>query len=179
MEVTQFTPAEGWVEADPNELLQSVLECVKKTVENLKSLDIDPADIKAVGICNQRETSIVWDKYTGKPLHNAIGKFQASFTLVRIFCNHRYLFLVWLDARTKSTVEQLLCKVQGNKDFLKKHCGLPISTYFSALKLRWLIDNIPEVSEAIQQNRCMFGTVDSWLIWVNKATRIIIHTSVN
>lgn len=75
--------------------------------------------------------------------------------------------VVWLDARTKSTVEQMLSKVQGaNKDFLKKHCGLPISTYFSALKLRWLIDNIPEVQEAIAENRCLFGTVDTWLIWV-------------
>lgn len=74
---------------------------------------------------------------------------------------------VWLDARTKSTVEKMLAKVQGgNKDFLKKHCGLPISTYFSALKLRWLIDNIPEVRDAIAENRCLFGTVDTWLIWV-------------
>lgn len=75
--------------------------------------------------------------------------------------------LVWLDARTKSTVEKLLSKVQGgNKDILKKHCGLPVSTYFSALKLRWLIDNIAEVREAIAENRCLFGTVDTWLIWV-------------
>ena len=71
-----------------------------------------------------------------------------------------------MDARTKSTVETLLAKVPGgHQDFLKKLCGLPISTYFSALKLRWLIDNIPEVREAIADNRCMFGTVDSWLIW--------------
>ena len=74
---------------------------------------------------------------------------------------------VWLDARTKSTVEAMLAKVQGgNKDFLKRHCGLPISTYLSALKLRWLIDNIAEVREAIAENRCLFGTVDTWLIWV-------------
>lgn len=77
------------------------------------------------------------------------------------------LLAVWLDARTKSTVEAILAKVQGgNKDILKSHCGLPISTYFSALKLRWLMDNVPEVREAITDNRCLFGTVDSWLIWV-------------
>ncbi len=78
-----------------------------------------------------------------------------------------YLHTVWLDARTKSTVESMLSKVQGgNKDFLKRHCGLPISTYFSALKLRWLIDNVAEVRDAIDENRCLFGTVDTWLIWV-------------
>ena len=76
------------------------------------------------------------------------------------------MLLVWLDARTKSTVENLLAKVPGgHQDFLKKLCGLPISTYFSALKLRWLIDNVPVVGEAINDNRCLFGTVDSWLIW--------------
>lgn len=75
--------------------------------------------------------------------------------------------IVWLDARTKSTVESLLLKVKhGNKDFLKKHCGLPISTYFSALKLRWLMDNVHVVRQAIEEDRCLFGTVDSWLIWV-------------
>lgn len=73
VEVTQKTPVEGWVEADPVELLRSVELCVEKTVENLKDLDIDPTDIKAIGICNQRETTIVWDKFTGQPLHNAIG----------------------------------------------------------------------------------------------------------
>lgn len=86
------------------------------------------------------------------------------------------LLSVWLDARTKSTVEKILAKVQGgNKDVLKKHCGLPISTYFSALKLRWLIDNIEEVRKAIADNRCLFGTVDSWLIWVRSNTTIWNH----
>jgi len=144
IEVRQLTPAEGWVESDPFELLHTVEECIDKTINNLHSLDIDPSDIKAVGICNQRETTIVWDKITGKPLHNAI---------------------IWLDARTKSTVESILAKVQGNKDTLKKYCGLPISTYFSALKLKWLIDNVAGVRQAIQDDRCMFGTVDTWLIW--------------
>lgn len=73
IEVRQLTPAEGWVESDPFELLHTVEECIDKTINNLHSLDIDPSDIKAVGICNQRETTIVWDKITGKPLHNAIS----------------------------------------------------------------------------------------------------------
>lgn len=145
-----------------------MIECVSKTVENLKSLEVDPGDIKAIGVCNQRETTIVWDKRTGKPLYNAISQSKISnffaFLCFIIFC---YLSVVWLDARTKSTVETILAKVQGgNKDFLKKHCGLPISTYFSALKLKWLIDNVQEVRDAIAENRCLFGTVDTWLIWV-------------
>jgi len=144
VEVKQITPAEGWVESDPFELLRTVEECIDKTIGNLNSLDIDLSDIKAVGVCNQRETTIVWDKITGKPLYNAI---------------------IWLDARTKKTVESILAKVQGNKDVLKKHCGLPISTYFSALKLKWLIDNVIEVRQAIEDDRCLFGTVDTWLIW--------------
>ena len=73
VEVRQLTPAEGWVESDPFEFLHTVEECIDKTINNLNSLDIDPSDIKAVGICNQRETTIVWDKTTGKPLHNAIS----------------------------------------------------------------------------------------------------------
>ena len=73
VEVKQITPAEGWVESDPFELLRTVEECIGKTIGNLNSLDIDLSDIKAVGVCNQRETTIVWDKITGKPLYNAIS----------------------------------------------------------------------------------------------------------
>ena len=74
VEVSQLTPKSGWSESDPNELLQSVVVCVERTVEKLRALHIDPALIKAIGICNQRETTIVWDKVTGKPLHNALSK---------------------------------------------------------------------------------------------------------
>lgn len=86
--VTQETPAEGWVESDPMELLHTVLECINKTVENLQSLDIDPADIKAIGVCNQRETTIVWDKTTGKPLHNAISTIQVSALSSNFYIAH-------------------------------------------------------------------------------------------
>uniref|UniRef100_A0A0P4W7J1 Probable glycerol kinase n=1 Tax=Scylla olivacea TaxID=85551 RepID=A0A0P4W7J1_SCYOL len=145
VEVAQHYPKEGWVEQDCNELLKSVHTCILKAVENLKSLEIDPGDIKAVGITNQRETTVVWDRTTGLPLCNAI---------------------VWLDARTASTVEAILKETPGqNKDYLKDLCGLPISTYFSALKLRWLLDNLPEVQEAAAQGNLLFGTVDSWLLW--------------
>lgn len=144
-EVAQLYPQEGWVEQDPMALLKSVLTCIEKTVENLRTLEIDPADIKAVGITNQRETTVVWDKRTGKPLANAV---------------------VWLDARTASTVEEVLKETPGqSQDYLRDLCGLPITTYFSALKLRWLLDNVKEVKQACDEGNLLFGTVDTWLLW--------------
>ncbi|KAL4609091.1 glycerol kinase isoform X4 [Arapaima gigas] len=143
VEIKQSFPKEGWVEEDPKEILQSVYECMERTCEKLTQLNIDISNIKAIGVTNQRETTLVWDKETGEPLYNAI---------------------VWLDLRTQSTVERLINKTPGrNKNHLKT--GLPISTYFSAVKLRWLMDNVMEVHEAVQSHRAMFGTIDSWLIW--------------
>uniref|UniRef100_A0A3B3CX95 glycerol kinase n=1 Tax=Oryzias melastigma TaxID=30732 RepID=A0A3B3CX95_ORYME len=145
VEIKQSFPKEGWVEEDPKEILQSVYECMERTCEKLTQLNIDISNIKAIGVTNQRETTLVWDKETGEPLYNAI---------------------VWLDLRTQSTVESLINKTPGrNKNHLKHKTGLPISTYFSAVKLRWLMDNVDEVHEAVVSHRAMFGTVDSWLIW--------------
>ncbi|XP_056882479.1 glycerol kinase isoform X2 [Takifugu flavidus] len=145
VEIKQSFPKEGWVEEDPKEILQSVYECMERTCEKLTQLNIDITNIKAIGVTNQRETTLVWDKETGEPLYNAI---------------------VWLDLRTQSTVERLINKTPGrNKNHLKHRTGLPISTYFSAVKLRWLMDNVEEVREAVESHRAMFGTVDSWLIW--------------
>ncbi|KAG7467271.1 hypothetical protein MATL_G00151700 [Megalops atlanticus] len=145
VEIKQNFPKEGWVEEDPKEILQSVYECMERTCEKLTQLNIDISNIKAIGVTNQRETTLVWDKETGEPLYNAI---------------------VWLDLRTQSTVERLINKTPGrNKNHLKHKTGLPISTYFSAVKLRWLMDNVTEVHEAVLSHRAMFGTVDSWLIW--------------
>lgn len=133
------------MEEDPKEILQSVHVCIEKAVENLQALNLSVSDIKCVGITNQRETTIVWDKLTGQPLYNAI---------------------VWLDTRTSSTVDKLIAKTpQKDKDHLRAYCGLPITTYFSAVKLRWLMENVEPVRKAIQENRCLFGTVDSWLLW--------------
>ncbi|XP_011436344.3 glycerol kinase isoform X1 [Magallana gigas] len=144
-EIQQLLPKEGWVEEDPKEILQSVHVCIEKAVENLQALNLSVSDIKCVGITNQRETTIVWDKLTGQPLYNAI---------------------VWLDTRTSSTVDKLIAKTpQKDKDHLRAYCGLPITTYFSAVKLRWLMENVEPVRKAIQENRCLFGTVDSWLLW--------------
>uniref|UniRef100_H2LVJ0 glycerol kinase n=1 Tax=Oryzias latipes TaxID=8090 RepID=H2LVJ0_ORYLA len=145
VEIRQSFPKEGWVEEDPKEIMQSVHECIEKTCEKLSQLKVDISRVKAVGVTNQRETTLVWDRATGEPLYNAI---------------------VWLDLRTQSTVERLIKKAPGeNKNHLKHLTGLPISTYFSAVKLRWLLDNVDEVREAVRTGRALFGTVDSWIIW--------------
>lgn len=142
IETKQIYPKAGWVEQDPMEILSSVKICIDETVEKLKQFEIDPSNIKAMGVTNQRETTVVWNKFTGKPLYNAI---------------------VWLDSRTVDTVE-LLNKKRSAK-MVKEKCGLPIATYFSAVKLKWLVSNVPAVKTAIGNNECLFGTIDSWIIW--------------
>uniref|UniRef100_A0A8C0I6E7 glycerol kinase n=1 Tax=Balaenoptera musculus TaxID=9771 RepID=A0A8C0I6E7_BALMU len=144
VEIKQEFPREGWVEQDPKEILHSVYECIEKTCEKLGQLNIDISNIKAIGVSNQRETTVVWDKLTGEPLYNAV---------------------VWLDLRTQSTVESLSKRIPGNNNFVKSKTGLPLSTYFSAVKLRWLLDNVRKVQKAVEEDRALFGTVDSWLIW--------------
>ncbi|XP_034942006.1 glycerol kinase-like [Chelonus insularis] len=147
IEIKQKYPQEGWVEQDPKEILKAVTDCIAKVIENLEDLGISKSDIKAVGITNQRETTVVWDKVTGEPLHNAI---------------------VWLDMRTTTTLEDVLDNIPNksrNKNYLKPLCGLPLSPYFSALKIRWLIDNVPKVKQAIEAGTCAFGTIDTWLIY--------------
>ena len=129
--LTQYYPQPGWCEHDPNEILASCKSLLK---EISTSLD---GEIAAVGICNQRETVVAWDKLTGQPLHRAI---------------------VWLDTRTEPMVSSL--KHMNN---FRSLTGLPVSTYFSSLKIRWLIRNVPAVAEALDLGRCMFGTIDAWL----------------
>ncbi|XP_025777620.1 glycerol kinase 2 [Puma concolor] len=144
VELTQEFPKEGWVEQDPKEILQSVYECIERTCEKLDKLNIDISNIKAIGVSNQRETTVIWDKLTGEPLYNAV---------------------VWLDLRTQSTVENLRKKIPENNNFVKSKTGLPLSTYFSAVKLRWILDNVRNVQKAVEEGRALFGTIDSWLIW--------------
>ncbi|XP_028617864.1 glycerol kinase-like [Grammomys surdaster] len=144
VEIVQEFPKEGWVEQDPKAILHSVYECIEKTCEKLGQQSIDISNIKAIGVTNQRETTIVWDKFTGEPLYNAV---------------------VWLDLRTQSTVESLSKSISVSNNFVKNKTGLPISTYFSAVKLHWLIENVRKVQKAIEDGRAIFGTVDSWLIW--------------
>ncbi|XP_076782048.1 glycerol kinase 2 [Arvicanthis niloticus] len=144
VEVAQEYPKEGWVEQDPKEILQSVYDCIEKTCDKLAEENIDISNIKAIGVSNQRETTVVWDKFTGDPLYNAV---------------------VWLDLRTQSTVEILSKKIPGNSNFVKSKTGLPLSTYFSAVKLRWMLDNLRHIQKAVDEGRALFGTIDSWLIW--------------
>ncbi|PIO59463.1 carbohydrate kinase, FGGY family protein, partial [Teladorsagia circumcincta] len=145
IEVRQLFPEPGWVEMDPNEIIETVKECIVKVVEKLERLGISPDEIKSIGIANQRETTIVWDKETGEPLHNAI---------------------VWLDNRTSDLAEESIARTSSNsKDEFKGKAGLPIHPYFSALKLRWLFQNVETVRMAQENGRLLFGTVDTWLIW--------------
>ncbi|ELU01270.1 hypothetical protein CAPTEDRAFT_119584 [Capitella teleta] len=145
MEILQKYPKEGWVEEDPMEILASVVTCIDKAVENLAALGYLPDQIKAIGITNQRESLVVWDQHTGKPLHPAI---------------------IWLDGRTAETVDRLIQQSPGkSQDCFKSVAGLPISTYFTALKMRWLLDNDPNVKASVDSTRCLLGNVDSWLLW--------------
>ncbi|KAJ5074100.1 hypothetical protein M0811_00728 [Anaeramoeba ignava] len=143
MEFEQINPKEGWTEHDPLKILETVQICISESLKKCKSQGYTIENLKSIGITNQRETTCVWDKITGKPLHNAI---------------------VWLDMRNQQICNDLIQKF-GNQDHFKEICGLPISTYFSATKLNWLIQNVPEVKTAIDEERCLFGTIDSWLIW--------------
>ncbi|KAI3504477.1 hypothetical protein L1887_25978 [Cichorium endivia] len=145
VEFTQFCPQAGWVEHDPMEILESVRVCVSKTIDKATAdgHNIDNG-LKAIGITNQRETTIVWSKSTGIPLHNAI---------------------VWMDIRTSSICSALEKKLSGGRTHFLETCGLPISTYFSAMKLLWLLENVKKVKEAVEKGDALFGTVDSWLIW--------------
>ncbi|KAG5888423.1 hypothetical protein JTB14_020198 [Gonioctena quinquepunctata] len=144
LEVPFIIPKEGWFEQDPMVILHAVKETIDVTCDNLTKLNISYEDIVAVGITNQRETTVLWDPTTGKPLCNA---------------------LVWMDIRTSSTVDDILEHGKHPQDFLQNVCGLPVSTYFSALKIKWMMENVEGVKEAIEEGRCLFGTIDTWLVW--------------
>ena len=138
-EIHQIFPQPGWVEHDPLEYWQSVYECTEKAMEQG---NINPNEIAAIGITNQRETTILWDKETGQPVHNAI---------------------VWQCRRTADMCEQLIDK--GFDKLFREKTGLVIDAYFSGTKIKWIIDNVPGVKEKIEAGKICMGTVDSWLIW--------------
>ncbi|KAJ3370751.1 hypothetical protein GGF31_003774 [Allomyces arbusculus] len=145
MEFDQIHPHAGWTEHDPKQILSTVLECVEKTVEQMKADGLDPAMIKAIGITNQRETTVAWDAETGEPLHHA---------------------LVWHDTRTQAIVDRLIAKTPSKtKEHFQPSTGLQISTYFSAAKMRWLLENSDAVKQANAKGTLRFGTIDSWLIY--------------
>ncbi len=138
-EFEQIYPNSGWVEHNPYEILDSQLRSLSSALINGK---INPKEIAAIGITNQRETTILWDKETGKPVYNAI---------------------VWQCRRTAPICEKL--KEEGLEDYVKEHTGLLIDAYFSATKIKWILDNVPEARTLASENRLLFGTVETWLIW--------------
>ena len=138
-EFEQFYPKAGWVEHDPTEILTSQLSCA---VEALGNAGARPRDVAAIGITNQRETVIVWDRATGKPIHPAI---------------------VWQDRRTAARCAEL--EASGVGEMVSNKTGLVLDPYFSATKIAWILDNVPGARERAKRGELAFGTVDSWLIW--------------
>ena len=135
----QFYPQSGWVEHDPMEIWIRTQEVI---LNALQKSGIHPSEIAALGITNQRETTVVWDRNTGQPLHPAI---------------------VWQDTRTDGICQEL-AKI-GGQDRLREETGLPLATYFSGPKIKWLIDNVPAITEAVQNGTALAGTIDTWLVW--------------
>ena len=138
-EFTQFFPQPGWVEHDGDEIFTTVLQVAQQAMANIGAT---AADIAAIGITNQRETTLVWDRHTGEPIHHAI---------------------VWQCRRTSGFCDDLMAR--GLTDRIRAKTGLLIDAYFSATKLRWLLDNVPGAREKARRGDLLFGTVDSWLIW--------------
>ena len=139
MEFTQHFPQPGWVEHDPMEIWSSEAAVI---AEAISKIGINGKDIAGIGITNQRETTIVWDAETGKPIYNAI---------------------VWQDRRTASFCDAL--KAQGLTDKIREKTGLIIDAYFSGTKIKWILDNVPGARERAEAGKLRFGTVDSWLVW--------------
>ena len=149
-EFTQYYPHEGWVEHDPMEIYSSQYAVMMGL---LAKKDISPKDITAIGITNQRETTIVWDKNTGRPVHNAI---------------------VWQCRRTSDIVDDLV-KNKGLGEYIKKTTGLVPDAYFSGTKIKWILDNTENGRERARNGELLFGTVDTWLLW--KLTGGAVHAT--
>ena len=148
-EFTQFYPKEGWVEHDAMEIWSSQYAVM---MEVIAQTGIDPKDLAAIGITNQRETTILWDRETGRPIHNAI---------------------VWQCRRTADIVDQLIA--DGLEEHIRKTTGLIPDAYFSATKIKWLLDHVEGAREKARRGEILFGTVDTWLLW--KLTGGAVHVT--
>ena len=146
-EFTQLFPRQGWVEQNPKEIWSSMKSVMEKAVAQVKD-----GPVVALGIANQRETTIVWDADSGRPVCNAI---------------------VWQDRRTAEYCDSL--KDRGLEEMIRDKTGLIIDAYFSATKIRWILDNVPGAREKAQRGKLCFGTVDSWLIY--KLTKGRVHVT--
>ena len=148
-EFTQIFPQPGWVEHDADEIFSTQLEVARQALANVGAT---AADIAAIGITNQRETTIVWNKFTGKPVHNAI---------------------VWQCRRTAAYCDSL--REEGLVDTIREKTGLVIDPYFSGTKIRWILENVPGAREQAENGELLFGTVETWLIW--KLTKGRVHVT--
>lgn len=138
-EFTQFFPEPGWVEHDANEIWVSV-QAVIATV--LIESDTRPEQIDSIGITNQRETTVIWDKKTGLPIYHA---------------------LVWQSRQTSDIADQLIA--DGHEEMISKKTGLRVDAYFSGTKIKWLLDNVEGARGKAEKGELLFGTIDTWLIW--------------
>src|ERR671931_1103224 len=148
-EVPQHYPRPGWVEHDPEELWTSV---ERAAMQALKAAGLRGDDVAAIGITNQRETTIVWDRATSAPIHRAI---------------------VWQCRRTASTCDRL--RAQGVEPLVRERTGLVLDAYFSGTKISWLLDEVPGARARAERGQLAFGTVDAWLLW--KLTRGRLHAT--
>ncbi|HEX5117286.1 MAG TPA: FGGY family carbohydrate kinase, partial [Pseudonocardiaceae bacterium] len=139
LEHEQILPKAGWVEHNPTEIWERTRSVVQTALTNA---NLTASDLAAVGVTNQRETAVVWDRKTGRPYYNAI---------------------VWQDTRTDRIVARLAH--EGGQDRFRVKTGLPLATYFAGPKLRWLLENVPAVRAAAERGTAAFGTIDSFLIW--------------
>ncbi len=147
LEFKQFFPKNGWVEHNPNEIWSTTIKVTKNVLLKSKKLKIN---IKALGITNQRETTVCWDKRTGEPVYNAI---------------------VWQDRRTENYCK----KIKKKEKLIRKKTGLFLDPYFSSTKIKWIIDNVPKAKKLFKKNELLFGTIDTFLIW--KLTNGKIHAT--
>ena len=141
LEQTQHMPRAGWVEHDPLEVWRNTLEVIGTALGRAK---LTQRDIAAIGITNQRETAVVWDRETGEPVYNAI---------------------VWQDTRTQDIVDRLAADSPLGADRFKRIAGLPLTSYFSASKIKWILDNVEGARSLAESGRLAFGTTDTWLLW--------------
>lgn len=148
-EFPQYFPQPSWVEHDANEIWQSVLNVIAKVMDEGQ---IKPSDLDSIGITNQRETTVIWDKESGMPIHHA---------------------LVWQSRQTNKITDKLV--QDGYEDFIRNKTGLKVNSYFSATKVMWLLDEIPQARIRAEKGELLFGTIDTWLIW--KLTEGKVHAT--
>ena len=164
IEFKQYFPGNGWVEHNPNDILKSTIDCIKYVIHQSK---VSPQEIITAGITNQRETIVAWDKKSGNPIYNAI---------------------VWQDRRTEDICENL--RERNLQDMIQQKTGLIIDPYFSASKIKWILENVEQAKSLLASNDLLVGTIDTWLIWkltkeqrhftdVTNASRTMICNIIN